>query len=68
MRVKHTLPGRAARARIPFMLTIAIALCAAVLLAMTPASFAAAAAPNAPATEHQPFGYFVLAFFTNSFV
>ena len=71
MRIKHTLPGRAGRARIPFMLTIAIAVCAAVLLAMTPMSFAAAAAPNAPnapAIEPQPFGYFVLAFFTKSFV
>jgi len=68
MRIKPILPGRAGRARIPFMLTIAIAVCAAVLLAMTPVSFAAAAAPNAPAIETQPLGYFVLALFTKSFV
>jgi hypothetical protein len=39
MRIRHTLPGRAARARIPVMLTIAVAVCAAVLLAVAPLSF-----------------------------
>lgn len=69
MRSKHTLPGGAGRARIPFMLTIAIAVCAAVLLAVTPVSFAATfTAQDAPAIEAQPFGYWALAFFTKSFV
>jgi len=47
MRIKHTLPRRAARARIPVMLTIAVAVCAALLLAVAPVSFAAARAPDA---------------------
>jgi hypothetical protein len=51
MRIKHTLPGRPIRARIPVMLTIAVAVCAAVLLAVAPLSFAAGAPPAARDTR-----------------
>jgi hypothetical protein len=36
MRFKHTLPGLAARSRIPVTLTIAVAICAALLLTAAP--------------------------------